>query len=149
MFNYIFKKMQNHIFELKKNTEKSMISKIKANVWGQIQISGTYNLYARGFRYINTMPFENHLDINSLKLGDCANHIRSITWLLCELPFSFCSMVTPIILSTLSLHKNQPTHLSALLSPTFSRFSTHSQWRRKQEWMNERKKESLCCLTDE
>lgn len=30
--------MQNHIFELKKkNTEKSMISKIKANVWGQIQ----------------------------------------------------------------------------------------------------------------
>ena len=131
--------MQNHVFELKKNTEKSMISKIKANVWGQIQTSGTYNLYARGFRYINTMPFENHLDINSLKLGDCANHIRSITWLLCDLPFSFFSMVTPIILSTLSLHKNQPTHLSALLSPTFSRFSMKEK-ARMNEWMKERKK---------
>lgn len=130
--------MQNHIFELKKNTEKSMISKIKANVWGQIQTSGTYNLYARGFRYINTMPFENHLDINSLKLGDCANHIRSITWLLCDLPFSFFSMVTPIILSTLSLHKNQPTHLSALLSPTFSRFSMKEK-ARMNEWKKERK----------
>lgn len=119
-----------------------MISKIKANVWGQIQISGTYNLYARGFRYINTMPFENHLDINSLKLGDCANHIRSITWLLCELPdgntyhfkhFKFTQ---------------KPTH------PPFGSTKSHilkifNEGESKNEWMNERKKESLCCLTDE
>lgn len=75
--------MQNHIFELKKKHWKEHDFENKSKCMGS---NPTYNLYARGFRYINTMPFENHLDINSLKLGDCANHIRSITWLLCELP---------------------------------------------------------------